>query len=90
MYKIQMTDENILVQKVQTKAASQFETGGEDTDKRGAVYCVKHSPEKCSYKAESLVMLKPGQYPGFYFEDEVFTVIEESDVIATVTETKKK
>lgn len=87
MYQINMTDENILVQKVEAKAETQFEMGG-DADKRGAVYCVKHSPEDSPYKAESLVLLKPGQYPGFYFEDEIFTVIEESDVIATVTEGK--
>lgn len=87
MYQINMTDENILVQKVEAKAETQFEMGG-DADKRGAVYCVKHSPEDSPYKADSLVMLKPGQYPGFYFENEVFTVIEESDVIATVTEEK--
>jgi len=87
VYQINMTDENILVQKVEAKAETQFEMGG-DADKRGAVYCVKHSPEDSPYKADSLVMLKPGQYPGFYFENEVFTVIEESDVIATVTEEK--
>lgn len=87
MYQIEMTDENILVQKVEAKAETQFEMGG-DADKRGAVYCVKHSPEESNYPAETLVLLKPGQYPGFYFEDEIYTVIETDDIIAKVTETK--
>lgn len=87
MYQIQMVDENILVQKVEAKAETQFEMGG-DADKRGAVYCVKHSPEDSEFKADSLVLLKPGQYPGFYFENEIFTVVESDDILAKVTETK--
>lgn len=85
MYQIEMTDENILVTKVETKATTQFETGG-DSDKRGAVYKVHHSPADSEFKADSLVLLKPGTYPGLFFEGETMTVIEESDIIAKVTE----
>lgn len=88
MFNIEMTDENILVQKVEQKVESQFEMGG-DADKRGAVYCVKHAPADSAYNADDQVLLKPGQYPGFYFDNEIFTVIEESDIIAKVTETKE-
>ena len=88
MYQIEMTDENILVQKVEAKAETQFDTGG-DTDKRGAVYKVLHAPAESDYKADTLVLLLPGTYPGFYFENEMVTAITESDIIAKVTDGKE-
>lgn len=88
MYQIEMCGENLLVQKVEAKAETQFDTGG-DTDKRGAVYKVLHAPTDSEFKADSLVLLKPGTYPGFYFENEMVTAVEELDVLATVTEIKE-
>ena len=85
MYQIDMTDENILVKKVETKSKTEFETGG-DTDKQGAIYQVLHAPAESPFKADNLVLIKPGTYPGFYFEGEMVTYIEESDIIANVTE----
>jgi hypothetical protein len=83
-----MCGEYMLVQKVEAKAESQFDTGG-DTDKRGAVYRVLHAPAESSFSADSLVLLKPGTYPGFFFENEMVTQIETFDVLAKVTEGKK-
>lgn len=88
MYQIEMRGENLLVKKVEAKAETQFDTGG-DTDKRGAVYSVLHAPADSDIKAGSLVLLKPGSYPGFYFENEMVTSIETYDVLANVTEDKE-
>ena len=86
MYQIQMTDDNILVQKVEASNKTQFEIAG-DHDKRGAIYkvCFSNHPV---YTEGQLVMLAPGSYDSLPFENEVYIAIEASDVIATVKEAK--
>lgn len=87
MYQIEMTDENILVQKVEAKAESEFVLAG-DADKRGAIYCIKHAPGDSPFAKDDLVLLKPGQYPGFYYDNEAYTVVQEDDIMAELTEIK--
>lgn len=87
MYKLQMTDENILVSKVEAVKETKFEMT-DDSDKRGAVYRIDHAPKDSAYSAKQLVLLGPGSYPGIYFEGVLYTVITEQDIIAKVTEEK--
>lgn len=86
MYQIKMVDENLLVQKVESKKSEFINTG--EADKQGAVFKVCHAPEESEYKPEELVLLNPETYPGFYFEGELYTKISETDIIAKVTEGK--
>lgn len=88
MFNIEMRGENLLVKKVESKSESQFDTAG-DTDKRGALYTVLHAPAESDIKQGSTVLLKPGTYPGFYFDNEMVTSVETYDVLATVTEGKE-
>lgn len=87
MSKIQMIEDHLLVQKVEIKE-SQFEMVG-TVDKRGAVYKVRHSFKGCRFEKGDTVMLNPRVYEGLYFEDELFTVIKEGDIIARILEDKK-
>ncbi len=88
MYQIEMQDENILVQKVETKNTTEFDMGG-NADKQGAIFKICHAPAESKFKANELVLLRPETYPGFYFEQETFTVITESDILAKLTKGKK-
>lgn len=90
MYQIEMVDENILVQKIESKNTSDFINTG-DSDKRGAVYkvCFASGDAESAYKAGDLVMLHPGTYEGLYFENELYTVITEGDIIARLKEADK-
>jgi hypothetical protein len=88
MYQIQMVDSNILAKKVESEETkSQFDTGG-SSDRNGAIYRIIHAPAESEYKAESLVLLSPGDYTALYFEGELLTSILESDIIAKITEEK--
>ena len=86
MYQIEMVDENILVQKVESNKNTDFAIAG-DYDNRGAIYkvCFSNHPV---YTEGQLVMLAPGSYDSLPFENEVYIAIEASDVIATVKEAK--
>lgn len=88
MYQIQMTDENILVQKKIEENKSEFEVAG-DVEKLGAVYEIKHIFADADYKVGDLVLLHPGSYEALPLNGEVFTTITVEDIIANVTEDKK-
>lgn len=88
MYQIEMQDENLLVQKVEAENKTEFDMGGSE-DKKGAVFRICHAPVESKFKADELVMLRPETYPGFYFEGELYTVIDASDVLAKLTKGKK-
>lgn len=88
MYQIQMTDENILVQKKIEENKSEFEVAG-DVEKLGAVYEIKHISDEEIYKVGDLVLLHPGSYEALPLNGEVFTTITYDDIIAKVTEDKK-
>lgn len=87
MYKLHMTDDNLLVQKVEAVKETQFEMT-DDSDKRGAVYRIHYAPQDSQYKENQLVLLAPATYPAIHFEGILYTVITDQDIIAKVTEDK--
>ncbi len=87
MYKIEMTESNLLVKKLEEKNVSKFDTGG-TTEKNAAIYTVVHAPEGSEYMAGDLVLLRPGDYYSLYFVGELLTTIDASDIIGKVTEAK--
>lgn len=88
MYQINMTDENILVQKKIEENKSEFAVAG-DVEKLGAVYEIRHIFDNDQYKPGDLVLLHPGAYEALPLNNEVFTTIVLEDIIAKVTEDKK-
>ena len=86
MYQIEMVEDHMLVEKVETQKSEFINTG--EQDKQGAIFRILHAPKSSDYKPEQLVLLRPETYPGFYFEGKLYTKIEETDIIAKVTEGK--
>lgn len=86
MYQIEMVEDHMLVEKVESQKSEFINTG--EADKQGAVFRILHAPASSEYKAQQLVLLRPETYPGFYFEGKLYTKIEETDIIAKVTEGK--
>jgi len=87
MYHIEMVDDHMLVERIET-TKSKFINPGE-TDKQGAIFRILHAPKDCGYQPEDIVLLRPETYPGFYFEGKLYTKIETTDIIAKLTEAKE-
>lgn len=87
MYQIKNVQaDNLLVQKVEKENKSEFISVG-DNDKKGAIYRVCYAGENIDnlqLEKDALVLLKPGTYPGVLFNNEMFTVIDEQDILAVV------
>lgn len=86
MYQIEMVEDHMLVEKVETQKSEFINTG--EADKQGAIFRILHAPKGSDYQPEQLVLLRPETYPGFYFEGKLYTKIVEDDIIAKVTEGK--
>ena len=89
MYEIDtMIDDNILVLKVELDKKSEFEMPGTE-DPKGAIYRIVFCNSE-KYKKEDLILLHPGTYEGLYFENVMYTVITESDIIAKLNKSTKE
>ena len=80
-FKIQnLVGQNLLVERVEAKPQSEFETAG--VDPRGPVFLIKHAGSESAYKAGEHVLLAPGDYDALEFEGQKFLHVMDDRIIA--------